>query len=157
MKWILVNAAGAPGQEYSAADALRIPWAEINGISVEGPEEIRRRVTAPRAATIGLFALAFKKREKQAILVLETKNDDAFFEVDGFDSVELRAQLSGWTRYFELAAWTRDYKPPLGRGGGPTPPDDPFDRLRKLAALKAAGLVTEQEFEEKRVTLLSRI
>jgi hypothetical protein len=114
-------------------------------------------VTATRAAAIGVFALAVKKRVKQTILVLGTEYDDAFFEVDGYETVELRAKMSGWQRYFEVAAWIRNYQPPPKQAPVRSSTDDPLERIRKLAELKAAGLVSEQEFEETRVALLKRV
>jgi hypothetical protein len=43
----------------------------------------------------------------------------------------------------------------------PSPPvqpaDDPVEQLRKLAELKAAGIVTEEEFAAKKAEMLSRL
>lgn len=144
-------------ESAAAVDAMPIPWTWINALTIESPEDIKRRVTATRAAAIGVFALAVKKRVKQTILVLETKYDDAFFEIDGYETIELRAQMSGWQRYFEVATWIRNYQPPPKQAPVSASTDDPLERIRKLAELKAIGLVSEQEFEEKRVALLKRV
>lgn len=136
---------------------MGVPWSWIDGVTVESPEEIKRRVTATRVAAIGPLALAIKKRVKQAILVLETKNDAAFFEIDGYETVELRAAVSGLQRYFELASWVRTYQPPPERAPIPAQAPDPLAQIQKLAELRDAGLVSDREFEEKRLALLDRV
>jgi hypothetical protein len=39
----------------------------------------------------------------------------------------------------------------------PTPQDDPFDQLRKLGELREADLISQEQFDAKRVELLGRI
>jgi hypothetical protein len=41
---------------------LAIPWEQVTGLVVEGPEQAESRFTATRLALIGPFALAFKKK-----------------------------------------------------------------------------------------------
>jgi Short C-terminal domain len=149
--------AGTFDYAVSTAAAMPIPWVWINALKIEAPDEAKRRVTVPRAAAVGVFALAVKKRFKQAVVVLETKYDDVFFIVEGYDPVELRAQLQGWQRYFELSAWIRDYRPPERERSAPVPAVDPINQIRRLAELHASGLVTDEEFAQKRVDLLKRV
>lgn len=151
-----ISVGGIP-ESVAIADALPVPWSWINSVAIEGPEEIRRRVTATRAAAGGILALAFKKRIKQTILVLETRYEDAFFEISGYEAVELRAEMSGWQRYFEVAAWVRGYDPMPKQSSATPQPTDPLEQIKKLAELREAGLVSEREFEHKRIELLARV
>ncbi len=156
MEMTYVNAGSNPDLA-SAADALLIPWAWIDDLMIEDPDEVRRRVTATRAAAFGVLALAMRKRVNQAILELGTTHGSAYFEIDGYKPVELRALMSGWRRYFQLGAWIRSFEPRVGAPAVPDPSHDPLERIRTLAELKDAGLVTQDEFERKRLALLDQV
>jgi hypothetical protein len=144
--------AGGVLESVAVANAMAVPWTWIDAVAVESPEEIERRVTATRVAAIGWLALAVKKRVKQAILVLETKYEEAIFQIHGYDTVELRAEMSGWQRYFELACWIRNYQPPAKPG----PVSRTLARLLPpegtSALAPAAPLLAERSSRHVRVT-----
>jgi hypothetical protein len=74
---------------------LNIPWSDVKGLKVDGPEDVHKRVTMTRLVATGLFAFALKKPEKLAYLVVETEQGEAMFETDKMTAVELRAKF-GW-------------------------------------------------------------
>lgn len=73
---------------------LEIPWAEITGLAVEGPDEVEKRVTATRLLATGIFAFALKKKSKHAYLTVTTETGDVIFETEKMTPQELRARLS---------------------------------------------------------------
>lgn len=75
-------------------DFLNVPWSDVKGLSVEGPEQVEKRVTVTRLLTTGLFAFALKKKSKTAYLVVTTPEGEAVFETDKFSTQELRAEVS---------------------------------------------------------------
>lgn len=76
---------------------LDLDWAEVREVSVEGPDQVERRVTVTRLLTTGIFAFALKKKGKRAAYVtVGTDDGEAIFEVEA-EPMQLRASL-GWTR-----------------------------------------------------------
>lgn len=73
---------------------IEAPWSEVQAVEVDGPEEVRRRVTATRLLATGLFAFAFKKAKRLAYLTVTTDDGEAIFETDAFTPEELRAKVS---------------------------------------------------------------
>ena len=82
---------------------------EILGLSVEGPEEADKRVTASRVAAVGIFAWAFKKKEKRAYLTVHLASTDLLFEVSGISRYELAGQLQ--TYVSALERWRQPITP----------------------------------------------
>lgn len=78
------------------------PWKDLTGIEIHGTDEIRRRATIPRAAALGLFAIAFKKVEKRSFLELRG-TVEGIYRIDDRSPTELRAYLHPvlmwWERY----------------------------------------------------------
>lgn len=75
-------------------DFLTVPWSDVAGLEVEGPEQVERRVTVTRLLATGIFAFALKKKQKVAYLTVTTPDGEAIFETDKFTPEELRARLS---------------------------------------------------------------
>lgn len=80
-----------------------VPWQEMRGIEIDGPETIESRITLPRAAAFGLFSLGMKKSKKRAYLTLSTAATTRVFQIDDLNAFELKAQLAPvcdwWARY----------------------------------------------------------
>ncbi len=71
-----------------------VPWQEIGSVEVDGPDEVTQRVTGTRLLTTGVFAFAFKKKQKVAYFTVTTGEGEMIFEVKGMTVPELRARLS---------------------------------------------------------------
>lgn len=48
-------------------------WEHFDVFSIEGPEQLEKRITATRLITIGIFAFAFKKASGESFIFAETK------------------------------------------------------------------------------------
>ena len=121
-----------------------LPVEQIIAATVEGPEQIEKRVTLTRLFLVGIFAFGWRKSEKRSFLVAETSDGIAIFECRSLVPLELRARLASWLgRFRELPE------------ADVPPADDPAERLRRVTALHAEGLLTDDEFQSKRNEIIS--
>lgn len=72
---------------------LELPWSDITGIAVEGPDAVQKRVTVTRLLAVGIFAFALKKSKKLGYVVVSTTSGEVICEVEAMPQ-ELRAKLS---------------------------------------------------------------
>jgi hypothetical protein len=143
-----------------------IPWNQVLDLEVEGPENASKRVTAGRALALGVFALAAKKTTKSAVLIVKLRSgEEAIFQTEKFTAAELRAKLVPITSQLRKAnaptsptAQAATFAPPSAApaSNGPLPAAamSVADELKKLAELKDAGLLTDEEFAGQKAKLL---
>jgi hypothetical protein len=141
---------GPTGLRYRAITTLfAIPWEQVTGIEVEGPEQASKRITATRLLTIGVFALAAQKKTKAAVItVTTTDGGEAVFQTHDWLALDLRAKLTPVLSHFRNQQTAEQSAPP---------PTSAADEIRKLADLRDQGILTEAEFQSKKTELLSRI
>lgn len=75
---------------------IKISADSIKKISIEGKDEVTRRVTVTRLLAVGLFAFALKKKsnEQESYLIIETKDDrEIIFFVDKISPINLKLKL----------------------------------------------------------------
>jgi hypothetical protein len=142
-------------------EAFVLPWSSVSGVAIEGPEAARRRVTAARLLTVGVFAFAVKKKDKLAYLTVATHQGEVTFEVDGVLAPELKGRLARWTNTLaELAPSIITESPPptsTPASVNPSPPTGSLaDELKKLAELRDAGILTDEEFAQQKALLLDQ-
>ncbi len=154
------------GISYKAFKTLfTIPWEQVVDLHVEGPESAAKRVTVGRALALGVFALAAKKTEKSAILVVQLRSgEEAIFDTRKFTAGELRGKLAPITSHLRRANAPSSLTPPEATSppsAAPSSNGPPTaaavsvaDELKKLAELKDAGLLTEEEFAGQKAKLL---
>lgn len=143
--------------------ALVIPWDQVCGCSVEGPDsKVRPTVTAGRAlkawgtSPMGLFSLLGK--EKLAVLIVRTTTGSSVvFQVGGYLCTELKSQLEPILQHYphlpgSLPLAVTDSDPP-----NQSAVTIVAEQLRHLAQLRDSGVLTESEFQEKKTELLGRI
>ena len=117
--------------EYAPAD-FTLPTDKITAATVEGPEQVEKRVTATRLFLVGIFAFAWKKSQKVSFLVVETKDGMALFECRSLTPLELRARLAAWlSRFTQL--------PDVEKKAA----DDAAERLRRVTAPLGRGVRVE--------------
>jgi hypothetical protein len=88
-------------EQRAESVARFLPLEEILGLSVEGPDEADKRVTAPRVAAVGILAWAFKKKAKRAYLTIHLASTDLLFEVSGVSRYQLAGQLQTYVSALE--------------------------------------------------------
>ena len=78
---------------------VSIPWADVASIEAMSGDETSR-ITATRAALIGPFAIAFRKRKTGSLLVLSLHDGrEVLFDVPDMQSVALRGKLAALQQY----------------------------------------------------------
>jgi len=142
-----------------------IPWDQILDLEVEGPETASKRVTAGRALALGVFALAAKKTTKSAVLIARLRSgEEAIFQTEKFTAAELRAKLAPITSQLRkanasssptaLPATSSPFFTAPSSNGSPAAAVSVADELKKLAELKDAELLTDEEFAGQKAKLL---
>lgn len=171
------------GVAYKAFRTLfTIPWAQVADIIVEGPDQAASRVTATRLVSMGVFALAAKKKSKSAVIIVVLKNgEEACFHTEKLTATEVRAKLSPViSQLHRVTALAQAQPQPVATApptpaqptvqlapepaqqsnGGPTPESDGglfvADELMKLAQLRDAGVITEEQFTAQRDKLMAQ-
>ncbi len=90
---VVVNKAGINYSKFKTV--FTIPWEDIVGLEVEGPDQAQRRLTATRMVGLGVFALAAPKKSKIAILLVSLRNGDvAVFQTEKMTALELKGKLT---------------------------------------------------------------
>lgn len=126
---------------------LRYSWEEVLDVSVEGPDQVQRRTTVTRMLAIGIFGLGWQKRLRTSFVVIETDEGEAIFESSKHTSMELRSVLAP-----VVAALDEESDDPVREEAV-----SPLDQIRQLGALLEKGLITQGEFDSKKVELLDRL
>lgn len=73
---------------------------EISNLSVEGPEQVAKRVTVTRLLATGLFAFALKKKQKESYIIINlTDGTELVFKVED-ETMKLRAKLTGLASFY---------------------------------------------------------
>jgi hypothetical protein len=131
-------------------DIFVIPWDQVTSIEVEGPDSASSRVTATRLATLGVFALAAKKKSASAAIVVEVSSGEtAIFHSDKVAAGVVQTKLLPITARLSRAA-TPVQASPEGAG----PPASVADELMKMAQLRDQGIITNEQFEAQKAKLL---
>lgn len=134
-----------------------IPVSSINNILVEDKSQVTSRFTATRIATLGIFALAAKKKKTTPsyYLTIEWKTgnltNNAIFE---FASLEVANNANNNLRQkIDKVLEKIPAKPsPLVSSE-----DDIPKQIEKLAEMKDKGIITEDEFSKKKKELLDKM
>ncbi len=134
-----------------------IPWDQVLDLEVEGPESASKRVTAGRVLALGVFALAAKKKTQSAVLIVSLRSgEEAVFQTEKLTAAELRAKLVPVTSQLRKANVSPPPTAATSPPAAPLPaaPVSVADELKKLADLKDAGLLTNEEFAGQKAKLL---
>jgi len=137
-----------------------IDWHKVTNISAD-----TKRITksSPGLATLGILA---KRSDYAMVGAAMRKEEDLYFMNVGYESNDLQTVItfkgekareaaafliSERARYVEK---TPQFK---AESSSPQTADDPIDQIKKLGELREAGLISQEEFEEKKKDLLSKI
>jgi hypothetical protein len=129
-----------------------INLSEITDISIEGRQEISRRVTLTRLLTTGIFAFALtkKSKEKEAFIVITLDNGaELGFHTNRYSDMELKNKLFPLITFVKRSAASHQQVSPVSSSD-----DQSLATLEKLGELKDKGVITEAEFTAKKKQLL---
>jgi hypothetical protein len=141
----------------SGVRAFVVPWPEVRGVHVDTRDSVVERPSVARMATAR--ALDLTRDPTDAYLVVETAGEALVF---GFaiSPAELESRCRGVLGSSEASpgpdAGGAEPAAPAGppaRGGGA----EPGRLLRELAALHAEGVLSDDEYAEKKAEILRRM
>ncbi len=116
---------------------LQLPWVEVTSIMVEDPEALSARVGSARVDELGVLAWGLKTTGGECFVTVTTKHDELYFAAQA-PPAQLRKH---WARV--LVQFTVD--PDEAVDPAPTG-SDLVSKLERLAALRARGALTQEEF-----------
>jgi hypothetical protein len=120
-------------------------WEDLKVFSIEGPEQLQKRVTVTRLLAIGLFAFAKKKASGESFLFVETKSSETLI----YKFIKKSEP--------EVKALFAPYKNQLPNESPTTTSNDTdiTQQVEKLAELYAKGALTAEEFSAMKAKLLN--
>ena len=135
--WGFVTRTGLkPQQEYR--------WEELIEFSVEGPEQLQKRVTVTRLATLGIFAFAKKKTSGESYIFAKTSS--------GKDLI-IKFHKKSEPEVLGLFAPYKS-KLPSATPANSLASTDLADQISKLADLHAKGVISDEEFTAMKLKII---
>ncbi|HTU18694.1 MAG TPA: SHOCT domain-containing protein [Gemmataceae bacterium] len=142
-------------------EAFRIPYNQIVGVSVDTAE----RMTLTRVVLLGIFAFGFQK--KDLFLKIEYRDQFGatlnlvFAKAPGTDMQTLSGQVLASRSEFLARSCLPNSAPP-NQPGSPSPStgkegNNVLAMIEQLSVLRDKGVLTEEEFQKKKVELLARM
>ncbi len=120
-------------------------WDEFSVFTVEGPDELQKRVTVTRLLAIGIFAFAKKKATGESFLFAEKKSGETLI-------LKFKKKSE-----FDVKALFAPYKNQLPTENS-TPAvegNDLASQLNKLVELHSKGALSDEEFSAMKAKLIS--
>jgi hypothetical protein len=135
--WGFVTRTGLqPQKEYR--------WEDLMEFSIEGPEQLQRRVTVTRLVAIGIFAFAKKKASGESFVFAKTKaGQELIIKFHKKSEPEVLALFAPFKS-----------KLPNEKSNSYSPAPDLGDQIAKLAELHAKGALSDEEFAAMKSKLL---
>lgn len=127
---------------------IEIYFSDINSINYDTLEQLEKRVTVTRLLTIGIFALAFKKKKKniQKYLTVEFTDDTNITQIVAFGGVDANYLYSSMYDAYH------QYKKNNKKLENVT---SDYDELKKLKELLELNIITQEEFDFKKKQILN--
>lgn len=142
---------------------FEIPIQDIISTSMQTQEQISRNVTLTRLLFMGVFAFGMKKKtvDKTKYLVVSyeenTLQNSIVFEsnyIDSLSSSIMKARQVYIKKHPEVETRAEAETEQIENT---QPVDDIPSQIKKLADLKDAGILTEEEFTQKKTELLAKM
>jgi hypothetical protein len=133
----------------ASGPALQLTWVDVTAIMVETRDEISERLGAGRVADLAILDWALKTTGGECYVTVTTKHEEVYFAAQAPP-----AQLSHhWEAVLAHFAIDPDEAAaePLGGNDG----NDLVGKLERLAALRARGALTEEEFAAAKAAVIA--
>lgn len=137
-----------------------IAWKDVIGISVAGMMDAQRERSLARTVEFGAVGGLAGKQVKSSYLTISTAIGDAIFHAKHDTVPELRAKYAAVLPVAERMVASRAREPQVGVADSAPHPSSRAtaslaDELTKLAALRDAGVLSDEEFAAQKAKLLS--
>ena len=122
-----------------------VRWEDLVEFSIEGPEQLQKRVTVTRLLAIGVFAFAKKKSSGESFIFARTKSED---------QIVIKFNKKSEPELLSLFA---PYKNKLPSEGvkSQNAKDNVVDQIAQLAELHSKGLLSDAEFTAMKSKLIN--
>lgn len=129
-----------------------VSFEQITGIHYETSEQIEKRITATRLLTLGVFALAFKKKNTEKYLTIDYTDNglDNTILFNGPNSQVAHSEAYNRLSNFKSKSESQNQIDSNQQNAS----NDPYEELKKLKELLDLGIVTQEEFDTKKKELL---
>jgi len=118
-------------------------WDSLKGLELDGPDNVNSRITATRLLTLGVFALAAKKK---------TGESYAFFTLGDGSPVVIEFPK---TSHAQLKAIFAPYISKIASEAlEEKSAQSPTEQLKELAALLEQGLINQQDYDAAKKQIL---
>ncbi len=128
--------------------SLQLPWVEVTSIVVESPEELSERLGAARVAELGVLAWGLSTTGGECFVTVTTKHDELYYAAQA-PPAQLRQHWEGVLAQFTVDPDEVVPPPPTTTG------TDLVGRLERLAALRAQGALTQEEYAAAKAAVIA--
>lgn len=130
---------------------LKIYFQDIKNVSLKTEEQISKDVTLTRLLTLGIFAFGAKKKRKSTSNYLLIEYISSGIECTAIFIGDSIPKISS-----SLARSRQEYlaNNPINNPESPTASNDVHSEIEKFFELKEKGIITEEEFNLKKKSLL---
>jgi hypothetical protein len=131
-----------------------IGWEHVRDLAADSRDGMEQRITATRVVLLGALALLAKKQRVLSYLIVTDSAGDWMFEVPGLSAIELDAGLRSLQPYVRAAESELPVEPET-----PVVAELPSvqDRLQRLGTLLETGLITAEEYAQRRTAILDSL
>jgi len=119
-------------------------WESLKELELDGPDNVSSRITSTRLLTLGVFALAAKKKTGESYAFF-TLNDDTLIVIEfpKTSHAQLKAIFAPYMS--KISTKALDEKPI----------QSPAERLKEFASLLEQGLITQDDYDAAKKQILS--
>jgi hypothetical protein len=128
-----------------------LAWESVREFAVEGSDQVQQRVTVTRLLAVGIFAFAWRKKERSAFLVLDIGDGEVILASRNHTIHQLRTELRSL-----LATSAEHLRDPQAATSAPAP-STPAKRIRQLQELLDQGLIGQDGFDAKRQAIINEL
>ena len=120
-------------------------WEDLKVFSIEGPEQLQKRVTKTRFLAIGIFAFLVKKKSGDSFVYAETKSGETLiYKFEKKTEHEVKSLFAPYKNQLPNEASTANSND-----------SNISQQIEKLAELHAKGALTAEEFTAMKAKLLN--
>jgi hypothetical protein len=129
--------------------SLQLPWVDVTSILVETPEGLNGRLGGDRVAQLRLLDWGLKTTGGECFVTVTTKQDELYFAAQA-PPAQLRQHWSG-----VLDQFTVDPDEVVVPAAAIGDDSDLVGKLERLAALRARGALTDEEFAAAKAAVIA--
>ncbi len=137
----------------AAEPSLQMRWQDVTEVLVEPPSELKARVSAEQLLLLGVLAWGLPTTEGETFVTVTTKSQDLYFAVQA-PVTELRGFWGSVLSHFAVDADEVAVVGPPATVTLPSADADLVGRLERLAALHAAGALTQEEYADAKAAVI---